>query len=278
MAVGYSSFVTPAGNLAPAIHGANFDAPFTNTAVFTGTCSAGEYRQYVKGENKANGSVVSLVLCGPNMLQPNVYLEDGCPPAGCSAYGYRVCPDHPYNKFTPARADGSNFSMYDAPGFKNTVRGTTYIVNFSFQGKLVDTSNHGAILAANDWTVQGTAVAPEAENMVALVGLSATEKMIGAHTTVNADTGVAELHIVITRPGGLPGIDGTSIKSTLIDTTGKRTRLAEAPAVYEVGTDKQTTVSLVYTLGTGTALPSAVEIAIHGGIVTMQIRRRDNAK
>ncbi|MGM4906128.1 hypothetical protein AB8B21_06390 [Tardiphaga sp. 866_E4_N2_1] len=40
MAVAYSSFVTPAGNLAPAIHGANLDAPFKCSATFTGTCSA----------------------------------------------------------------------------------------------------------------------------------------------------------------------------------------------------------------------------------------------
>jgi hypothetical protein len=274
MAVAYSSFVTPAGNLAPAIHGANFDAPFNCSATFTGTCSAGEYRQYVMGQNTANGSAVALVLCGAVVLLPAAYQEDGCPSGSCTAYGHRTCPQHPYDRYDPARADGCQFSMYDAPGFKNVVRGTKYVVYFSFQGKLIDTSAGGAVLATKGWTIEGTTTVAETPPTPALVGLSATEKLIGAHTALNLDTGALELHILITRPAGLPGLDGSSMNLSLIDQVGKRSHPSDAPAVHEIGTQSQSTVSIVYTLRQGTTPPSSIELAIHGGVVTMRVRQR----
>lgn len=276
MPLAYTSFVPPNGNVAPAIHGANFNAPFTTTATFSGgNCAAGEYRQYVKGTFKVDGSVLDHVLCGQVHMSADVFLEDGCPNGSCTAYGHRSCPQHPYDQFLPQRATGCDFSMSDAPGFSSVTRGKTYSLDLTFQGKLIDTSRGGAVLVTQNWTTTGSQLVAETTASQAPVGLAATDKIVGAHHRKNVESGAAELHILVARPAGLPPLDVSGVTLALFDAAGHSIKPPPAPpSVYEVGSRQRSTVSIVYTLAAGTAPPTVAQLAINKGLVTVNVNAR----
>jgi hypothetical protein len=279
MTLTYSSFVPPTGNVAPTLippqNPSSFKASFGTTATFSGgDCAPGEYRQYVKGTFKANGSTVQHVLCGSVILLPAVFQEDGCPPNGCTAYGYRRCPQNPINQYTPLRASGCQYSMNDMPGFSNIQSKTTYNVDLSFEGKLIDTSRGGLVLVTGAWTTSGSTTVEEFQLSASSVGLTATDRIIGVHRARNEETGAAELHVVITRPAGQPRFDAAAIKLTLIDGAGLRAPQPQSPAVYEVGNQTRSTVSIVYTLAAGASTPVKAELEANSGLVTLKVADR----
>lgn len=276
MPLAYTSFVPPNGNVPPAAHGADFNAPFTATATFSGgNCAVGEYRQYVKGTFKVDGSVLDHVLCGQVHMSADVFLEDGCPNGSCTAYGHRTCPQHPYDQFLPQRATGCDFSMSDAPGFSNVTRGKTYSLDLAFQGKLIDTSRGGAVLVSKDWTTTGSQLVAETTASQPPVSLAANDKIVGAHHKQNVESGAMELHIVVARPAGLPPLDVSGMTLSLTDAAGHSIKPPSAPpSVYEVGSKRRSTVSIVYTLAAGAAPPARAQLAINNGLVTITVSPR----
>jgi hypothetical protein len=273
MAIGYSSFVTPTGNLTPTFGGNRYAASFTNTAVFTcgpgETCAAGVYRQWVKGSFVINGSRVTHVLCGSVVLSAAEYREDGCPPsgsscAGCTAYGYRTC-DWGYTN--PDRFTGSNYTMNDAPGFNNVRARDNYTVDLSFVGKLINTSNN-TDLVSRTWTVIGSGSSLAASlttpgmNVASLeVGLTDNDRLFSVDMTENLDTGAPELHVVIQRPFDSAPLSPEALTIALPDAEGHAGDFPlGVPKVYEVGGRSGVTTSLVYALPEDAPVPTLATV------------------
>src|SRR4051812_831234 len=273
MTLSYTSFVPPTGNIAPALHGTNFNSSFGTTATFSGgNCAPGEYRQSVKGTLKVNGTTLDHILCGSVLMSPTVFQEDGCPSGSCTAYGHRSCPQDPIDQYLPDRATGCQFSMSDAPGFSNISSGKTYNVDLSFEGKLIDTSRGGAVLVSGAWSTSGSTTMSKTMSATP-VGLAPSDRIIGVHHVRNAESGATELHIVIVRPPGQPPLDAAAVPLALIHADGLRTLPSQPPSVYEVGNRARSTVSIVYTLAPGAA-PVNAELMLNGGLVTMKVKAR----
>lgn len=258
--VGYSSFVTPNGNVVPQSSNGRYAGSFNNSAQFTdasANCSAGEYRQYVKGAFAANGSPVSHVLCGLVLLDPATYREDGCPPpvpsGGIRAYGYRSGAGDAYDLYTPSpRASGCQYQMFDSPGFNNVQPGTRYSIALSFKGVLIDTSNPGRPLATKEWTVQGQLAMVEEDEVTSAeprrgVPLDKRDRPVGAHRAFNLEDGKPELHIVIARPAGRPPLDAKSCQVEVKDADGASIPVGP-PEVHEVGDWRSATATIVVAL------------------------------
>ena len=277
MTLSYTSFAPPTGNVAPAVSGTKFNAPFNVTATFSnpgGSCAPGEYRQLVKGTFRVDGTTLDHVLCGPVKLAPTVLQEDGCRPTTCTAYGYRVCPQHPFNQFLPQRSDGCEFKMYDAPGFNNISKGKTYNLDLTFEGTLIDTASGGKPLVTRSWTTSGSVKTMDTPAPAPTVSLQDADKIVGVHLTHNSESGAPELHVVIVRPAGLSPLDAAAITLVMVDAAGHRAKPSRPPAVYEIGNGARATASFVYTLGPGEITPVRVEMAVNGGQVTMRVEQR----
>lgn len=277
MPLSYTSFAPPNGNVAPAVNGTKFNAPFNVTATFSnpgGSCAPGEYRQFVKGTFKVDGTTLDHVLCGPVKLAPTVFQEDGCRPTTCTAYGYRACPQHPYNQFLPQRNDGCDFKMYDAPGFSNISKGKAYSIDLTFEGKLIDTAAGGKVLVAKLWTTSGSAKTMVTPPPASTARLQDADRIVGVHLTHNSESGAPELHVVIARPVGLPPLDAGAIALVMVDAAGHRAKPPRPPAVYEIGNDARATASFVYTLDPRAMTPVRVEMAVNSGQVTMKVEQR----
>lgn len=254
MALGYSAFNTPHGILVPAISGSSFNTTFNNTATFTHgegeTCAAGEYRQYVKGELKIDGSVLDFYVCASSgtRLSKDVYREDGCPPNICTAYGYRACPDNVINRYSaPDRATGCAYQMSDTPGFSNIQAGKRYGMDVHFRGQLINVTNSN-VLVTQDWSVVGEAVAPAAsQSAPTLSSLEAGDRLMGVHVDRNSETEGLELHVVIDRPAGRAPLAHTALRVAAKDRNHRPVAL-DAPSVHEVGWRGRATVSFVYPL------------------------------
>jgi hypothetical protein len=273
----YTSFVPPAGNVAPAVNGTKFNSPFYVTATFSdtgGNCAAGEYRQSVKGTFTVSGTVLDHVLCGSVKLLPNVLLEDGCPSGSCTAYGHRSCPQDPIDQYLPQRNNGCEFKMYDAPGFSNISKGYTYNLDLTFEGKLVNVTAGNAALVTKSWTTSGSKQILETPATTATVGLQPTDRIVGAHLTRNSESGAPELHVVIVRPADLLPLDAAALSLVMVDAAGHRAKPSRAPAIHEVGNSARATASLVYTLGPADITPVRVEMAVNGGQVTLKVEKR----
>jgi hypothetical protein len=274
MTLSYTSFVPPTGNIAPAVHRTNFNSSFGTTATFSGgNCAPGEYRQYVKGTFKVNGTTLDHILCGSVRLLETVFQEDGCPSGSCTAYGHRSCPQDAIDQYAPDRARGCQFSMSDAPGFSHIEPGKTYNLDLSFEGKLIDTSRGAAVLVSSAWTTSGSTTVPATVATAKTVGLAATDSIVGAHRARNAESGATELHIVIIRPAGQPPLDAAAVPLVLIDAAGRRLPTSQPPSVYEVGGRARSTVSIVYTLA-GASVPVTAELMVNGGLVTLKVDTR----
>lgn len=278
--VGYTNFTTPLENVEPTITGGQFVGPFSNSATFNDGCADGEYRQYVKGEFKANGSVVPLRLCGDVFLSKNNLQEDGCPPGkdpGVRAYGYRSRAGDAYDRYTSNQATGCQYNMYDAPGFTSLAKGTTYKIDLSFRGALIDTSNGNQPLVIKNWTVIGEvtiALAEEAkmkaENSQP-VPIGKDDYIVAAIQTVNEDTKLPELQIVICRTPGKAPLDPASIqvKAMGVDDDVIPT---DHSAIYEVGNKRSATATAVYPLPSGAKVKS-VTVAIGDDAILLRVSR-----
>jgi hypothetical protein len=258
------------------VHGTNFNSSFGATATFSGgNCTPGEYRQYVKGTFKVNGATLDHILCGSVRLLETVFQEDGCPSGSCTAYGHRSCPQDAIDQYAaPDRATGCQFSMSDAPGFRNITPGKTYNLELSFEGKLIDTSRGNAVLVSGGWTTSGSTTVPETVATAKAVGLAATDRIIGVHRARNAESGADELHIVIIRKAGQPPLDPAAVPLMLVDDAGGRLAPSQPPSVHEVGGRARSTVSIVYALDPDAAPPANAELMLNGGLVTMKVNTR----
>jgi len=153
----------PSGTLTATLSGNKLGASFNMIGTFTApvpcVCSAGEYRQYVRGTFTKNGANVIHALCGTN-LHPTNYQED-CGVVGGKnyKYGYRSIPFATSNFTDPDQATGCKFEGFDHPGIRGS-SGETLSVNLDFLGALIDTSSSNAVLAASAWSVVGSATVP----------------------------------------------------------------------------------------------------------------------
>jgi len=153
----------PSGTLAATLGGNKLGASFSMVGTFNApipcTCSAGEYRQYVRGSFTKNGSNVTHALCGTN-LHPTTFQEDcGISGGNTYKYGYRSIP-FANSKFTsPDQATGCQFNGFDYPGIRGS-SGDTLSVNLDFRGELIDTGMGSAVLASSSWSVVGSATVP----------------------------------------------------------------------------------------------------------------------
>ena len=158
------SFTTiPSGTVAATLSGNKLGAPFSMVGTFSVPipciCSAGEYRQYVRGSFTRNGSNVTHALCGTN-LHPTTFQEDcGIFGGNTYKYGYRSIPFANSRFTSPDQATGCQFNGFDHPGITGS-SGDTLSVNLDFRGELIDTGSGGAVLASSSWSVVGSATVP----------------------------------------------------------------------------------------------------------------------
>ncbi|MBV9301616.1 MAG: DUF4157 domain-containing protein [Acidobacteriaceae bacterium] len=156
----------PSGALTAAFVSGKFGVPFTMVGNFNApvpcNCVCGEYRQFVRGFFKYNGTTLTHALCS-NTMDPTTWNED-CVTAGGTdlKYGYHSIPFATSKFSNPDQATGCTFNGFDFPGFKasSLSSGDTVQMHLEFQGKLVDACNGDAQLAASSWTVDGTGTAP----------------------------------------------------------------------------------------------------------------------
>ncbi len=276
MAVGYTQFVTPVGNLPPALNGMSFNAPFTCTATFAGdagsNCAEGEYRQRVMGRFSVNGMTLAHILCGRTLLSPTQFSEDGCPPPTCSGYGHRACLQRPFDTYTPTRATGCEYASECSPGFRNVQGGDMYEIELTFQGLLVDVAS-GAALVTREWTIIGQVIAPTgAAPLIAPRGLQPDDQVAAVHALHNPDDDGHQIHVVVSRSPGAPPLDASALTLVLRDEGGEPIGLGD-PIVHEVTSGGRATASIVYGCEGGARAHSAEVIADAANQVFQVVRR-----
>jgi hypothetical protein len=160
-----ASFSTiPSGAVAATLNGTKLGAPFDMIGNFSATripcsCACGEYRQYVRGYFKSNGTTVTHHLCGTD-LDPTNYQEDCARIGGRDyKYGYRSNAFATSNFVNPDQATGCRFEGHDNPGITGS-SGDSLEVNLDFIGTLVDTCDGNVVRASSSWSVKGTATVP----------------------------------------------------------------------------------------------------------------------
>lgn len=274
MTVGYSSFNTPVGNVAPTLQNNRFAAVFNNTATFTtsdpgGSCAAGEYRQYVMGSFTVDGSPITHRLCGSTVMSPNVLQEDGCPSPNCTAYGYRACPPNANNRYTPTQATGAQFVMACMPGFTNIQPGHRYGIDLTFQGQLIDTTTH-TTLASQTWTVAGSQIVPQSVSALEAGPLGASDKVVAALRLRNQISGLWEVHLVIARKPGQPPIAAAAVALRLLDAAGAAI-LAGQPKVHEIADHHRATASIVHPLAQDAAEPATARVTFGDEVLDLAI-------
>jgi Domain of unknown function (DUF4157) len=155
----------PSGNVPATLSGTKLGAKFDMTGDFTpavpecNNCACGEYRQYVKGAFKVNGTTHTHALCGTNLSETT--MQEDCARVGGTdyKYGYRNNP-FPNSKFTNSdQTTGCRFEGHDEPGL-SAGSGAVLSVDLEFRGELIDTCDGNKVLASSTWTVKGTATVP----------------------------------------------------------------------------------------------------------------------
>ncbi|MEP9387734.1 hypothetical protein [Mesorhizobium sp. KR9-304] len=279
MPVGVQSFTTPAGNVVPAQNGNKYNGPFVNKATFTHgsgeTCSPLEYRQYVKGTFKVAGAAIAHSLCGSDFLSPTTFKEDGCGPGPtvdpCTAYGHRGCPTNPKDKYIPNQAAGCNFYMEDEPGFTNISSGTSYEIDLSFKGQIINTTT-GAVVETRNWTVKGQTIAAFGPiEAMAMVGLRASDTVQGVYVGRSQTTGLPEVYVIISRGIGEPPLDAAAISVTLPNAQGVMP-LAGPATVHEITMRGRSTATVVFPLAAEVALPAEARIKVPGGTLRFDVQ------
>ena len=281
MALTVASFNTPVGTLVPALNNTTYNSSFNNSATFAcgsgETCAAGEYRQYVRGSFRVNGSTLTHILCGAVVMSPVNWLEDGCPSGICTAYGHRSCPTSPMDNYSPAQATGCVFAMHDAPGFTNVQVGTTYTIDLAFRATMINTVLGGQVLQQRDWAVQGThtvaAAAVGAMTVTRMVALTEADAPRFAVSRVNDHSKAGEVHIIMQRPRGQAALDPASLHVVVRDARGAPIAQSAPPQVHEIVGRNRNTANIVATLAPGNAQPAQVELGKQGGTVTLAVTR-----
>lgn len=153
----------PSGKITASFSGSTLGAPFDMKGSFvTNTpcnCSYGEYRQYVRGYFKSDGTKVTHNLCS-NTLDESTYHEDCATSGGTNLkYGYRSIPFGTSNFNNPDQAGGCDFVGWDHPGISGAT-GKSLEVKLEFLGALIDTSSSNKVLKASSWSVEGSGTAP----------------------------------------------------------------------------------------------------------------------
>lgn len=117
-------------------------------------CEDGEYRQYVSGSFKTDGTIANHLLCSDPLtfLSETIPQEDGCPCDG-TAYGHREY-SGPLNYYGPLTSDGQAFYGEDTPSIF-ALQGATVEMNLAFRAQLIDKRNSDAVLAETSWSVTG---------------------------------------------------------------------------------------------------------------------------
>ncbi len=152
------------------------EVDFVGTSPHPTMCSAGEYRQLVRGsfslQNPITGAMDAIEHHLPNMAGGAPILMQGAPAAGAASdnfledghvgghwqYGHRRAPatnPGPHNQFLPDRDTGCQYRGTDFPSLSWTP-GTPYAVALDFRGSAVDSATAGEILATIDWSVSGS--------------------------------------------------------------------------------------------------------------------------
>jgi hypothetical protein len=154
----------PSGAVAASLSGSKLGAPFDMVGNFSATripctCACGEYRQYIRGYFKKNGSTVTHRLCGTD-LDPTNYQEDCVRIGGTDyKYGYRSLAFATSNFTNPDQATGCRFEGHDNPGITGS-SGDDLEVNLDFIGTLVDTCDGNVVRTSSSWSVTGRATVP----------------------------------------------------------------------------------------------------------------------
>jgi hypothetical protein len=151
----------PSGTVAATMSGGRLQAPFVMQATFSAaipcSCSAGEYRQFVRGEFTSDGADVTHNLGPGRPMSKTVFQEDGDVGLG-TVYGHRAIPGTK-SRFLPDQAEGCQFEGEDEPGISGP-SGKVVTMNLDFIGVLIDTARSNRILAARMWSVAGSGTMP----------------------------------------------------------------------------------------------------------------------
>jgi hypothetical protein len=156
----------PSGTLTATFGSGKFGARFNMKADFDTpipcTCVCGEYRQFVRGYAKSNGTSVVHRLCS-NTMSPTIWYEDCLTSGGTNLkYGYHSIA-FATSKFTnPDQATGCTFEGFDYPGFplSGVSSGDKLEMHLEFIGKLVDACDSDKELTSSSWTVEGSGTVP----------------------------------------------------------------------------------------------------------------------
>jgi hypothetical protein len=269
----------PNGNLKPTLSAGRLSAAFDMKALFTvdsGTCAKGEYRQYVKGQFKANDTVIQHRLCDSTWLDVGTFYEDGCGPSGsnpgpCTAYGHRDCPDHPYDMFTPSRSTGCTYAGWDAPGITGNA-GDKLELDLSFKAELINVDT-GDVLASANWTVKGSATVPTKTLHPSATPRLATAQRLDAVVEYHEDKGHWQVTLTVARPTRPQMLNKPAFSVSLLDS--KRQPLAllggQQAKTYVVGGSKGETETTLCFFEAGDLAPSALQLEVDGQTITLEL-------
>ncbi|NWG87379.1 MAG: hypothetical protein HXY26_07725 [Hydrogenophilaceae bacterium] len=272
----------PSGNLNPTLSAGRLSAAFDMKALFTtdsGTCAKGEYRQHVKGQFKANGTVIQHRLCDSTWLDAGTFYEDGCGPSGtnpgpCTAYGHRDCPDHPYDMYSPdPRSTGCTYVGWDAPGITGNP-GDKLEVDLSFMAELINVDT-GAVLASASWTVKGSATVPTKTLRPSTLTQLAAAQRLDAVVEYHEEKGHWQVTLLIARPSRpqAQALSKRTLTVNLLDS--KRQPLAllsgQQAKSYVVGGSKGETETILYFFEAGDLAPSALKVEMDGQCINLEL-------
>lgn len=262
----------PTGTVHATITHDRLEAPFVMQAQFraedSDSCKYGEYRQYVRGQFRANNIVVPHSLCDSVFLDPDRFQEDGCRPPGCTAYGYREC-NGTKSRYLPDQLTGGTFQGEDEPGIRAKPDTRVYM-NLEFRAYLIDKRTN-QVLAEAAWTVFGEGVIM-AETPKPHIAASAPEKREwSAGARYDAVTGgwVVDLRLA-GRPGPAP-ILSSDLEVEVLDGDGRELDVDERPSglLVEVGNARRVTSIATYRLSPGQGRP--VRLVVRSGEVRREL-------
>ncbi|NEO44430.1 MAG: hypothetical protein F6K55_09945 [Moorea sp. SIO4A3] len=258
----------PSGNLEPTVNGNKFSAPFKMEAVFTNDdssdCSKGEYRQYVKGVFKWNGLEVPHQLCGDIYLSKDKFEEDGCPPPGCTAYGYRSCPATGIDDYKPTQTLGCTYQGFDEPSISGN-SGDCVKIDLTFTGELINTETND-ILESATWTVKGsgTLMAEQLSSVGEIV--TKTNEGLSAQASYDYESNAWNFNLIISRSSGLPPIHSSELEVQFLDAEEKEFNIltVQKGQLTEVGGTNRKSAVAQYQVGVSETRPRSLRVKFRG--------------
>lgn len=258
----------PSGNIVPIVSGNKLSAPFNMKALFqshsSSDCSNGEYRQYVKGVIKSNGSKVPHLLCGSSYLDENTFKEDGCSPPGCTAYGYRSCPDHPFDSYQPTRGAGCTYAGYDAPSISGNP-GDVVELDLTFTGQLINKTTQEVLISAT-WTVKGKGKLMAEELISVEKTVTKNNEILSVQASYDNESNAWNFNLIISRPSGLPPINSSEIEVQFLEAEDKMLNIitAQCGQLTEVGGTNSKSAVAQYQVGAGNTRPTSLLVKFRG--------------